>query len=274
MKHTKSNFLDPVCSVELETGKTAAAVQAGADFCPGAEPSPANTLALYGGLFAFFHILPAFLNFPVWNKLMAADIFDLTTPLVLSFAFWRVLVAFAPRGAHGWSKAVRALAFFGVILFVEGHGIHLSANAIHRHLPPFPASAVEQLTDFFDERLGHILWDSGNLLLGLAILFQNLSGNGESRRPWGNPWLLASAAAYGFTIFANAVEGQTVIFVLPYSLLLALVLLVARRGGERILTHYPAAVFLFTGEAVALCLFGTWWLIQGGFPEFSAVGWI
>ena len=275
MKRTDKIPPGPAVSAEIEAGKTAAAAaRPGAVLLPHPGLSPANGLALYGGLFAFFHILPAFLNFPVWNKLMVADLFDLTTPFVLSFAVWRVLLAFARGEGRGWSTAVKGLAFLGVILFVEGHGIHLSANAIHRHLPPFPPSAVERLTDFFDERLGHILWDSGNLLLGLSILFQNLSGRGESRSPWTDPGLLAGAAAYGFTLFANAVEGQTVIFVLPYSLLLAAALLVARRRGERILSRYPAAVFLFAAETVALCLFAAWWILQGGFPEFSAVGWI
>jgi len=42
-------------------------------------------LFVYTFIYAFFHILPAFLNYEIKNLLMIADVFDILTPFVMIF---------------------------------------------------------------------------------------------------------------------------------------------------------------------------------------------
>src|SRR5206468_2699158 len=53
--------------------------------------------------------------------------------------------------------------------WVEGHGIHLAANAIGHLLKDQPGPA-QDLTEFWDERFGHYLWHSAALGLTALVL--------------------------------------------------------------------------------------------------------
>ncbi|GAB4375432.1 MAG: hypothetical protein Kow0042_20840 [Calditrichia bacterium] len=230
-------------------------------------------LFTYGLLFAAFHIAPAFLIYEIRDKLMLADLFDLFTPLVMTAAVLWLIFYCKPPEDRALSPLVKGLLFLGAVLFVEGHGIHLSANAIHRHLVSNMPPALLRLTYFFDEQLGHILWDSGNILLALAILLRHF----RQARALNFPdylLLLSGGAFYGFTYFVNSVEGQTTPFTLPYIALFCLVLLHYRRRKKWRLGENGAPLFFLAAAAVALIFYLIWYLIQGGLPEFSAVGWI
>lgn len=68
----------------------------------------------------------------------------------------------------------------------------------------------------------------------------------------------------GVTFFTNSVEGSTAVFGLVSAALLALVGWTHRNGFDRlILAAYGVALVLLVG-------FGVW---QGGFPEFTELGW-
>ena len=95
-------------------------------------------LFIYASVYAFFHILPAFLNYEIKNLLMIADVFDILTPFVMIFVIYRIYLMLLPQIRIDSSFPVNSVAviilIFGGISFVEGHGMHLSANAIARHL--------------------------------------------------------------------------------------------------------------------------------------------
>jgi len=231
-------------------------------------------LFLFGLGFAVFHIAPVFLNFEIWNKLMIADIFDLTTPYVMILLVWYVLASGKSVNKPQLSRTVKWLFFLGTVTFIEGHGMHLSANAIHRLISSDMPAPLHNLTYFFDERLGHILWDSGNILLGLSILLYGFQREEKPISLRQTGLITVGASFYGFTYFANAVEGQTTIFTVPYAILLALTLGILNRRGRWHPATASASLFFFIATAVSLIFFLIWFIWQGGFPEFSSLGWI
>lgn len=231
-------------------------------------------LFLFGLGFAVFHIAPVFLNFDIWNKLMIADIFDLTTPYVMILLVWYVLAFRKSVNIPQISRTVKWLFFLGAVTFIEGHGMHLSSNAIHRLVQPDISAPLHKLTYFFDERLGHILWDSGNILLGLSILLYGFRRVGKPIYIRQRGLIFVGASFYGFTYFANAVEGQTVVFTFPYAILLAVLLFILNHRGRWQATNDPIPLFFLSAAGVSIILFLTWFIWQGGFPEFSSLGWI
>jgi len=166
-----------------------------------------------------------------------------------------LLTPFGVLGAAGWLLAglrprpgVLALAAVAAVLYVDGHGIHLSANAINSVAPGDTAH-------FWDEVWGHLEWHSGwFLLLGALVA-------AEPAR-LGRPALLGSALL-GWTLFTNTVEGGTWWLALPVGAAFAAWALRERR---------PLA--LSVGLAFTLCalLIGVWALWQGGVPQFSEAG--
>lgn len=166
-----------------------------------------------------------------------------------------LLTPFGVLGAAGWLLAglrprpgVLALAAVAAVLYVDGHGIHLSANAINSVAPGATAH-------FWDEVWGHLEWHSGwFLLLGALVA-------AEPAR-LGRPALLGSALL-GWTLFTNTVEGGTWWLALPVGAAFAAWALRERR---------PLA--LSVGLAFTLCalLIGVWALWQGGVPQFSEAG--
>jgi hypothetical protein len=152
--------------------------------------------------------------------------------------------------------------------------MHLSANAIARHLSDARDTPVYSLTYFFDEVLGHILWDSGIVVLSLGLIVMGLHiGHGIADRP--RVLLMGIASlVYGFTYFVNAVEGQTVVFMFPLAIAIPVTILcAARRQGVRLFRN-PVLFFFFFNHVFAVCLFLVWGVWHGGFPQFSELGWV
>lgn len=235
-------------------------------------------LLIYAGNYAFFHIMPAFLNFEIENRLMLADVFDVLTPFVMVFLVYkicRILLPVAGRNSNSSLKSgAIVILILGAITFVEGHGMHLSANAIARHLTPTSDSPLFALDYFFDEILGHILWDGGIMILSLGVLVIAFNANKDRAS---NPRMVLTVSAsllYGFTYFCNGVEGQTVVFTLPLALIIPLVIFWLGRRRQIHLLKNPVLCFYFLAYILALCLFMFWGIWQKGFPEFSELGWI
>ena len=85
------------------------------------------------------------------------------------------------------------------------------------------------------------------------------------RRPRGGLGAHLLALLVGFTNFTNSVEGQTPILGIVVAVLFLGWGVVTRDGlGRVLLTAYGFSLLLFAA-------FGIW---QGGFPEFSKLGWI
>ncbi len=230
------------------------------------EQNLSTWLFIYALSYAVLHILPALIPGEIIYKFKLGDALDLFTPFIMLYLVYELY-----SKTHGavtfnqYSKYVLLVIIFGSIAFVEGHGMHLAANAIFRHIESV-GTPIYKLTYFFDETLGHILWDGGLLLVAVGLI---LSSRNEQGVLFGRDVLLLAVAAvlYGFTYFVNAVEGQTVVFTFPAAVLLP-VLLYLDASKTRV------ALFFLTAFLISDLLFVVWWIWQGGFPQFSELGWI
>ena len=238
----------------------------------------AQWLFTYAVIYAFFHILPAFLNYEIKNLLMIADIFDILTPFAMVFVIYRIYSMLLPHIRIDSSFPVRSVTvvilILGAITFVEGHGMHLSANAIARHLTELKDSSLFALDYSFDEIIGHIFWDSGIVILSLGIILVGLYIDQKKISSPKQALIVLASLIYGFTYFVNAVEGQTVFFTLPLAAAIPLTIgWVSHRKIIR-LSKNPVLFLFLLSYIVALGLFLVWGIWQKGFPEFSELGWI
>ncbi|MDQ1666890.1 MAG: hypothetical protein QOH75_2921, partial [Actinomycetota bacterium] len=112
----------------------------------------------------------------------------------------------------------------------------------------------------WDEHVGHYLWYVGFYLLVVALAL----AIADRRSRGGLPGHVL-ALLVGFTSFSNAVEGQTAYLGIGAAVVFTVWGLFTRDGvGRLLLTAYGFSLLLFA-------VFGLW---QGGFPEFSDLGWI
>jgi len=228
-------------------------------------------LFIYSLCYGFFHIMPTFFGWEIQHKLVIGDIFDMTTPFVMIFLAYK-LYRIIKSESHVSQEAL-VLAIFGAIVFIEGHGIHLSANAIARHFLSYTSQTTPHyaLIYFFDETLGHIFWDSGIILLSISFMLMGTRVIKPTRVP---ALVILGSLIYGFTYFVNAIEGQTVIFTLPVACVICTTLLWYRGRNRFNVLHRPVLGLFLFAYLVALILFAIWGIWHQGFPEFSELGWI
>lgn len=226
----------------------------------------------YAFCYAFFHIVPVFVEFEIKNKLLLGDILDILTPFIVLFLVFKLYHILKSNSSVKLPAVI--ILIFGAIIFVEGHGMHLAANAIFRHISSYAAqnTPIYALTYFFDETLGHIFWDSGIIILSAGII---LIGTDVAANHHFKPgFVFPGSLLYGFTYFVNGVEGQTVVFTLPMALIIPAAIFLYGRTKQTKITKNPVLCFFACAYLVALILFIIWGILQEGFPEFSAVGWI
>jgi hypothetical protein len=210
---------------------------------------PARAFVALAVVVALFHHVPAYTGgVGTW--------LDLLTPF-----------AVAAAAAYGLSNGPRSAVVVGiaaVVLYVDGHGIHLAANAIgHEDVGP-----AESTVEFWDEHWGHAEWHLGWLGLLAAL---SLADSATPPRPNDRPLLglggalLGSAVLTGFTLFTSTVEGQDWWLTLAVAPVFA-VWAATRRGA--VLAASATATLL------AAALIGIWAAWHGGVPEFSDLGWL
>ena len=174
-----------------------------------------------------------------------ADQVDLLTPyavlLPAAVALWR-----NGSGPRWW------VAFgIGAVTYVEGHGIHLSANSIAN-------ASASPAAHLWDEVIGHYVWYAGAAVVA-ACLVRVLADNPTR----GSIPSYALAVLVGVTHATNSLEGGTA----ALGLGVALTLVVASVRSRGRLPHVVLAYGLAT---VMLVGYGLW---QGGFPQPSELGW-
>ena len=177
------------------------------------------------------------------------DFVDLLTPYVLLAP---VLVVLARAGV---ARRAWVLALTGALVFVQGHGVHLSANSISY------ASGEQAPAYLWDEQVGHHLWFAGLTLL-LVVVVQAV----RDLPIRVGPVAAGLAALVGLTWAANVIEGGAV----PFGASLATGLTaygwqLRRTGTGRLL------VLAFGLSLLLTAAYGSW---QGGFPQPSELGWL
>jgi hypothetical protein len=179
-----------------------------------------------------------------------ADWIDLLTPYVVTGA-----AAGALRGA-GATRGTWTAFWLAATTYTLGKGLHLAANSVGNALPGEDPDVVY----LWDEHVGHYIWFGGFALL-VAVLAVALA----DRRPRGGLGGHLLALVVGFTQFTNSVEGQTAWFGIGTSVVFLVWGVFTRDGmGRYLVSAYGFALVL-------LAVFGVW---QGGFPEFTELGWV
>ena len=224
--------------------------------------------------------MPTFIHGHFAGPVSRGDAFDFLTPLavipVALAVFFKLRKAAETEGralsrSSKWSVAVFVL---GLICYVEGHGLHLSANSIDRLLGGQEDTALHQSVYIFDEVISHFVWDSGVLIIAAGLILAGARVH-FPRLSWAQwAFLSAGAACFGFSYAVNAIEGQTVVLTFPAAVLMSFVCFWIYVRGRRRREHNAAALFFLIGFLVAALLFGFWVITHPGFPEFCELGWI
>lgn len=216
--------------------------------------------------FAAFLIAPAFLGrqLGAYPLMTTGDLLDVFTPLVLIPLYWLLFRATTDKAPGTWATIA-----FGILaaLWVEGQGMHLSANSVGHLLKGLTGTPAYSLTNFYDEVLGHYLWHIG--VVGISALLM-LRQRGSIPSQQTTPWLPGVAGfIYGFTFFIIVIEGATTSLGVPFAALAALFGLVR---GRRWLRQQPLLLFFVIAYLTATLFFVGWAIRWGGLPEFSKVG--
>jgi hypothetical protein len=240
-------------------------------------------LLAYGFFYAYFHIAPPFLKDVLKSPLTWGDTLDFLTPFaVIPLAY--ILYARAYKIAHSLqpqqssNRVLRilpkVLLAVGFLLYVDGHGLHLSSNSIARLLHHMKESELYKSVYLFDEIISHFIWDGGVLLISVALIIAAYKISFKYLT-WENfAFLSLGATFYGLSFTANGIEGQTVIFTFPAAgaVFLLTLLLYFKRKKES--NQNPFIFFFMSGYLLSLILFAYWGISRSGFPQFSELGWI
>jgi hypothetical protein len=230
-------------------------------------------LFLFAFAYAFMHVVPAFLTHDIKNHLTTGDLLNFFTPFVVIPVVWKlyfIIRANLQAVSDRTIKLAVIIILFSSILYINGQGMNLSANAIARHLVGMEQTPLYWLDYFFDERMGHIFWHLG--ILGISVGFLLIAANLQTIPI---SWLtLAGAPFYSFAYFTDAVEGQTVVLLFPSAMLILGGIVLHLKKQPNSLKQNPVMLFFLVGYVIAVTLFLIWWVWQGGFPQFSELGWV
>jgi len=224
-------------------------------------------ILVFSVAFAVCFVAPSLLSkqFGPYPLIRTGDVVDILTPFVLIPLYW-LLHQVGQAGASRPSDVV--IFLFLAASWVEGQGMHLSANSIGHLLREMTDSDAYSLTHFYDEVLSHYLWHCG--MVGLSALL--------IVRQWRHPFIEERAALvmeslagilHGFTFFLIIVEGRMALLGVPFAVAVTLFGLV---WGRKNLRQQPLLGFFFVTYLVATILFAGWAAYWGGLPEFSEVG--
>ncbi len=211
------------------------------------------------------------IRFPLYPLVSYQDVVGVLPPVVFIPLYW---LLFKHAGDAKTRLGQEIVFMVLAALWVEGQGMHLSANSIDNLIESLArnqvinikATDIYRLTFFFDERLSHYMMHVGMLGLAALLIYR------EWRNPAGAPTLwqavIPAGILYGFSYFCLFIEGQTVALGLPFGLITVLLAVIWGRGK---LAQRPVLAFFLVTSLVAVLLFTGWGLYWGGFPQFSDV---
>lgn len=246
-------------------------------------PTPSSTSLIRGqvgriGLFVIGYVLVDLLPVVLPDT---PGLFGLRLNDLLDALFVFVLVGLYVRlgmDADLWRTPVlRAAGAIALVLLIQGHAVHLAANAIveARGL----TAQARDLALFLDEHWGHTELHLAFVLLAVLFIAYGRSSDVEGAAP--NPSraervvLYLATVIYGLVLAADAIEGQTVLLMLPAGIGLFLWAFLPRLRfawkpghGTRISVYSYFFAASFGLAAVALVIYG---VVMRGFPEISTL---
>jgi len=226
--------------------------------------SSSRLILIFAIVFAILIINPAFLSqqFAPYPLMKWGDVTDVLTPLILIPLYWLLF-----RQGKPPSTLENILFLIFTAFWVEGQGMHLSANSIGHLLDNAKGTDAQLLTHLYDEVLGHYLWHIGMVALTGLLVWRQIE-NPLTTALTSLRTEIVSAVIYGIVFFSIVIEAGTVPLGLPFVIILTIVGLMRRKD----LRQQPITAFFCLAHALALILFVIWFVRWGGFPQFSDLG--
>ena len=193
----------------------------------------------------------------------------------------------------------------GLLIAVEGHGIHLAADAIHSAVSSTGGQEWNdgfvdsirgyRLIYFLDETFSHHVWFCGgfisyliliwieNVSFPVVVVVHSQSTSSILFRILSNLLFLWLSLLFGLFLFASYIEGQTVLFGYITSILTLsqiIILRIIRSITSSTEAIDPTAAidttlssFLFISHVIGVALLYAWGSYYGGtYPEFRVLG--
>jgi hypothetical protein len=224
-------------------------------------------ILVFAILFAVFFMAPPLLSqqFRPYPLMKIGDVFDVLTPLVLLPFYWLLY-----RLSEEKKITPSGIVLFVILaaLWVEGQGMHLSANSIGHLLKETEGGDAYMLTLFYDEVLSHYLWHGGIAGLSALLLWRQWHNPFGEERAW--MWLLILAGViYGFTFFVIVIEAGTAPLGVSFAVLVTVLGWIL---GWKKMPQQPLLTFFLVSYSIATIFFIGWAIYWGGLPELSQVG--
>lgn len=114
--------------------------------------------------------------------------------------------------------------------------MHLAANSIGHWLSDLEGDQIYKGTYFYDEIFSHYIWHFAVAALSAQLIY----------RSWKYPIpnlsyqivvLIIAGSIYGLTIFIMGIEGGTVLLLLPFSVLVAIILIILKWRKKKAPPH-------------------------------------
>jgi hypothetical protein len=229
---------------------------------------------------ASFHVLPAFFQEFISRSLTLGDVIDFATPWVVIpaafFVFSRIFrIESGKQLPSGFQIAAsKILLGAGFILYVGGHGLHLSANSIARLIDKAQNPELFHAVYLWDEIISHYMWDAGVYLIAIAMIVASFRRSHKSLSVPSILFISVGALLYGFTFAVNSVEGQTIVFAIPAAIFGGAACVGLRWKNSRPERNNPVTLFFLVAYSITLILLVYLGIRYPGFPQFSELGWI
>jgi len=250
-----------------------------------AETDPVRAISTFVVGYAVVDLVPVLLpETPVFMGLRVGDLAD----VLLVFLLVALYVRLGLQAELWRSWGLRVLNALALVMMVQGHSIHLAANAIagqsaHGNGGLAEAGgytgALSGLIYFLDEHWGHIELHLAFLVMA-ALFIARARSLGRDHASRGSPLsekvgLAVATLAYGVLLAGDAVEGQTVALMFPAAIALCVwgfwpYLSVRSRpaAGSPLSLYRRFFAASLAVTAASLLVYGT---VMDGYPELTAL---
>jgi len=194
---------------------------------------------------------------------------DLLTPFLVVAAIAFIFVAV-------WQQRDRAelrysdvwpigLALFFAVLYTAGQAMHLPANSLSHFLTAENGGSLYGLNHLYDEVISHWQWHLGAWGLSAAAGLYQLKYS--ARSVYYPLALLPAALLHAFTFTFASIEGETIVFLLPLTVVAFVGYLLVAWKHRLTLLHRPATLYCLLVYGLMLLGWLGYGLAFGGFPE-------
>ncbi|UCC47818.1 MAG: hypothetical protein JSV41_10065 [Gemmatimonadota bacterium] len=246
---------------------------------------PIKGISVFVAGYALVDLVPVLL--PDTSVLQGLRVQDLADVLLV-FLLVALYVRLGLQADLWRSWSLRGLNALALVMMVQGHSIHLAANAIAGDLGVEGGGLADGgahpgasfgLIDFLDEHWGHTELHLAFLIMAALFIARSRPVRDDSAVPRGSAGgrveLLVAAFVYGVLLAGDAVEGQTVPLMLPAGIALCVWgLWPYLSGGSRSAERAPVSLhrrFFAVSLAVAAASLLVYGLVMRGYPQFSAL---